>query len=283
MIFASDLDQTLIYSTRSMGLVNAEGSGVVMPAETKDGQVLSYFLTDMLPLLQAIAQEVHFIPVTTRTIEQYKRIELFRDHIAPTYAITSNGGNILVNGVQDEAWSLHIQKLIAASAAPAAEIKAIFDEVATSDWIHGARYCDELFYAYVIDRERMPTEQVSRAVERITALGWKVSVQGRKIYLVPNEVSKSAALLHLKQQLGATVVAASGDSLLDQCLLDAASHAIAPRHGELYRQEQREPGNRAYTFTTNSGIMASQQILDFVSTVMAELKTAAAFERKANV
>lgn len=145
MIFASDLDQTLIYSTRSMGLDGAEGSGLVMPAETKDGQVLSYFLTEMLPLLQAIAKEVHFIPVTTRTMEQYNRIELFREHIAPTYAVTSNGGNILVNGVRDEAWSMHIQKLIAASAAPAAEIQAIFDEVASSDWIHGARYCDELF------------------------------------------------------------------------------------------------------------------------------------------
>lgn len=29
---------------------------------------------------------------------------------------------------------------------------------------------------------------------------------------------------------------ASGDSLLDRCLLDYADYAIAPRHGELYRE-----------------------------------------------
>lgn len=52
----------------------------------------------------------YFIPVTTRTIEQFQRITLFQNEIIPEYAITSNGGNILHNGKQDVTWNKEIKK-----------------------------------------------------------------------------------------------------------------------------------------------------------------------------
>ena len=53
--------------------------------------------------LRALAADGLVVPATTRTIAQYHRIELpgspFR------YAVTSNGGNILVDSVPDPDWS----------------------------------------------------------------------------------------------------------------------------------------------------------------------------------
>ena len=49
------------------------------------------------------------VPTTTRTLEQYQRIDL---GIGPfPYALVCNGGVLLINGVPDEAWyqdSLHL-------------------------------------------------------------------------------------------------------------------------------------------------------------------------------
>ena len=65
------------------------------------------------------------------------------------------------------------------------------------------------------------------------ARGWRVSVQGRKVYAVPGPLTKSAAVRELADRLGAGTVLAAGDSLLDADLLEAADLGVMPPHGEL--------------------------------------------------
>ncbi|AJS60180.1 HAD family hydrolase [Paenibacillus sp. IHBB 10380] len=265
MIYASDLDQTLIYSTRSVGL--ALDSPLIMAAETVNGKITSYISIQACSILTTMAKEMEFIPVTTRTMEQYNRIELFREVIQPKYAITSNGGNILFDGIPDLEWNQFVHDDIVGKSASANEVKTLFDQIGNDDWILGERFCDELFFSIVINREKMPLDEVHQVSKEIRNLGWEVSVQGRKIYLVPISVSKSAALSHLQQRIGADIIVASGDSLLDRCLLDYATHPIAPKHGELYREELRFPGTMAYSFTSTSGVLAADEIMKFVSKV----------------
>lgn len=50
-----------------------------------------------------------FVPVTTRTVEQYQRIDL---GFLPNYALTCNGGVLLVNNREEDAWYRQSLELI---------------------------------------------------------------------------------------------------------------------------------------------------------------------------
>lgn len=64
---------------------------------------LSYMQESSYHLLQQM-DEKEFIPLTSRTIEQYQRISFFKDGRKPRYALLNNGGILLVNGKVDEKW-----------------------------------------------------------------------------------------------------------------------------------------------------------------------------------
>ncbi|MDN4604899.1 HAD family hydrolase [Paenibacillus sp. F6_3S_P_1C] len=262
MIYASDLDQTLIYSRRSMG-VSDDASGIV-PAEWIRGELSAFMSDEALNRLKALPEDIIFMPVTTRTVEQYRRIQIFQQDVIPAYAVTSNGGNVLIEGEVDQSWNDYVRSQLQQHSAEAVEVRQMFSDVLNSDWVAGERLCDELFFAFVIHRDRMPIEQVTEKIQALESLGWEASIQGRKLYLVPSGVNKRAAVEYVRHQIGNVPVIASGDSLLDRSLLDFADYAIAPRHGELYREKQRNPKLVPYRFTEKSGIFAADEILEYV-------------------
>ncbi|WP_240418252.1 HAD family hydrolase [Paenibacillus periandrae] len=259
MIFASDLDQTLIYSEASMGPLKPHEQTV--PIELYEERYISFMTKRAIQLLTEVTASMQFIPVTTRTVVQYERIFVFKDTVRPTYAITSNGGTILVNGQADEHWKQTVTAAVARSSAPAAHIKQYWDRIATPEWVLTEKYADELFYSLVIVRDKIPQLELDDFRAVIAELGWNLSIQGRKIYLVPAALSKGAAMLHLKERLGAAHVIAAGDSLLDESLLLAADEAIAPRHGELFKHYPKHPH---ITYTQLPGIYASEELLEKV-------------------
>ena len=61
--------------------------------EVYNGKEISFMTEKAIALLRELSEEMMFVPVTTRTVEQYNRVSLFREEIRPTYAITSNGGS----------------------------------------------------------------------------------------------------------------------------------------------------------------------------------------------
>ncbi|MNB72164.1 hypothetical protein D3C75_187480 [compost metagenome] len=234
MIYASDLDRTLIYSPAALGV--PENTPGLLPAESDGGRTLSYISAAALEALSGLPPEVVFIPVTTRTVAQYRRIELFRDLVIPEYAVTSNGGTILVNGAVDREWQAGMEAKVKAGSASAAEVRTIVLEALRQEWIASERWCDEFFFTFVVHRDLIPAETALALSDRLYGLGWRVSLQGRKLYAVPAAVSKSEAVLHISSRLGRRVMVASGDSLLDRSLLDIADCAIVPPHGEIYAQ-----------------------------------------------
>lgn len=265
MIYASDLDRTLIYSLNAMG-VPGDAPGLV-PAEIIDGQAVSYISQQALDMLKELAAKIVFMPVTTRTIAQYRRINLFQETVIPDYAITSNGGNILVRGVVDTQWRTAVGKLVERSSAPAEEAGRIVRSVVREEWITSERYCDELFYTFVVQRDALPLDEITRMAERLDGLGWKVSLQGRKLYAVPEAVNKSDAILHVRRTVHSEPMVASGDSLLDKSLLAAADYAIAPCHGEIFAEQQAGLVNLEYPFTKQSGVFAGDEIMQYVQTI----------------
>lgn len=265
MIYASDLDRTLIYSLNAIG-VPGDAPGLV-PAEVIDGRTVSYISQQALDMLKELAAKIVFMPVTTRTIAQYRRINLFQETVIPDYAVTSNGGNILVNGVVDQEWRAAVGRLVERGSVPAEEAGRIVRSVVRAEWITSERYCDELFYTFVVQRDSLPLDETTRMAERLDGLGWKVSLQGRKLYIVPEAVNKSDAILHVRRTVRSEPMVASGDSLLDKSLLAAADYAIAPCHGEIFAEQQAGLVNLEYPFTKQSGVFAGDEIMQYVQTI----------------
>ncbi|MBA9086247.1 hydroxymethylpyrimidine pyrophosphatase-like HAD family hydrolase [Fontibacillus solani] len=258
MIFASDLDKTLIYSKKSMRETLSEDE--LVPVEENGGTFTSFMTQSALSWLTLITQVASFIPVTTRTISQYRRVFQFSKNVNVKYAVTSNGGNILVDGEPDQEWCEHV-RLAVESSASREEIKMMYDEISSPEWALRGWLCDDLFYTMIIDPDKTPLEILEQFRSKLLAQGWVLSIQGRKVYLVPERITKGDALLYLKERIGATYIAASGDSLLDESLLKVANYAISPRHGELYALYG---DSHHYRFTESSGIRASEELLKWV-------------------
>jgi hydroxymethylpyrimidine pyrophosphatase-like HAD family hydrolase len=258
MIFASDLDQTLIYSARSKGEVEIEE---MVPVELYEGRYISYMTKPAIEKLQQLAGIARFVPVTTRIPEQFNRIFGIRESFRPEYVIVSNGGTILVNGQIDQDWQAFVRAAVKQHCAEHTEIASLFAKIASTHWVKSNDLCDDLFYSIVVERDHLPHEPLEELKQQLAPLGWSYSLQGRKIYLVPEKVSKGAAIQYVKEKLASTFVYAAGDSLLDESLLLAADYAISPSHGELGRFYEAHPHIQ---FTQAKGALASEELLDAI-------------------
>ena len=96
ILFHVDLDNTLIYSYRHpIGPKKRT-------AEIYQGREISFLTERTQELLRKLQPYVQIIPTTTRTAEQYARIELGIGKIP--YALVCNGGQLLIDGKSDDAW-----------------------------------------------------------------------------------------------------------------------------------------------------------------------------------
>ncbi|WP_424767598.1 HAD family hydrolase [Paenibacillus sp. sgz302251] len=258
MIFASDLDQTLIFSARSKGDIEIED---MIPVELHEGKHISYMTKPAMNKLKNLSDIMPFVPVTTRVPKQFDRIFGIKEQLQPEYVIVSNGGTILQNGRIDQEWHGFVREAVKQHCAENTEIASLFGKIASSHWVKSTDLCDELFFSIVVDRDQLPIDALGELKLKLASLGWSYSLQGRKIYLVPEKVSKGAAIQYVKEKLGSGFVYAAGDSLLDESLLLAADYAISPVHGELGRAYSAHPHIR---FTTARGALASEELLDSI-------------------
>lgn len=232
VLFASDLDRTLIYSAAALGLTTPDAQAPrLLCVEVYESRPLSYLTEYAAKTLVEVAARTVFVPTTTRTREQYGRIHL--PGPPPRYAVCANGGHLLVDGESDRAWQREVTRRLASDCAPLAEIRAHLRRSADESWLLKERVAEDLFAYLVVDRERLPPHWVKELAAWAEPRGWTVSLQGRKIYAVPVPLTKSAAVAEVARRAEADVVAAAGDSLLDADLLLAADRGWRPGHGEL--------------------------------------------------
>ncbi|MET8711735.1 HAD family hydrolase [Streptomyces sp. NPDC004735] len=231
-LVASDLDRTLIYSAAALQLTMPDDwAPRLLCVEVYDRAPLCYMTETAAALLGELARTTVFVPTTTRTREQYGRIHL--PGPAPRYAICANGGHILVDGVSDPDWQQHVTGRISGECASLAEVRAHLQAASDPSWLLKERVAEDLFAYLVVDRAALPESWVKELTAWADPKGWSVSLQGRKIYVVPKPLTKSAAMHEVARRTGATRTLAAGDSLLDADLLLAADRAWRPGHGEL--------------------------------------------------
>ncbi|MGY1652164.1 hypothetical protein [Geodermatophilus sp. SYSU D01119] len=253
-VAAVDLDRTLIYSASAAG--TTEGLQVV---EHLDGAPLSHATPASWELLAELSRRAVLVPVTTRTEAQYGRVRL---PVVPRYALCGNGGVLLADGVRDPGWDAWAAAT-AAEAAPLPELLAPLEAVAGEPWVRTVRSAEGLFgYLVAHTRDGIPEDWLAATTDAATAAGATLSVQGRKVYVVPAGLSKAAGLLRLRRLLAgegpAPRLLCAGDSLLDAPMLLAADAAVRPAHGELH--EQGWTGARV-AVTGATGAAAGEEIV----------------------
>ena len=252
---ATDLDRTLIYSRAARELGADDPAAVCV--EVYDGEQISFMSSAAARAFAPLTAREVVVPVTTRVIEQYGRVRL--PGAPPAYAIVANGGELLVDGNPDRAWRREVARRLTASV-PLDEVWRHIGRQCRPEFTDKLRDADGLFCYAVVQPARLPDGFVAELTAWAHERGWRTSVQGRKLYWVPEQLRKSAAVREVADRVGAATVLAAGDSLLDIDLLLAADRGIRPRHGELHEQGWTAP---TVTTTVASGIAAGAEIVEW--------------------
>lgn len=262
ILFTADLDRTLIYSTRMMRKYPVVGE--VLAIEHKGDEVVSLMSRRSMELLHQVNVNHHFVPVTTRSIDQYERIQLFQQSIQPKYAITSNGGTLFVNGTPDAEWGKLIREKIVLTALPNEEMLQAFARIRHGEWVERERCMDGLFYLFYVDEARIPHAELAAFEKELFALGWRMFLQGRKLYVLPTCLNKAAAVAYLQESVDYDVHIAAGDSIMDYDMLIQADIGYSPRHGELFKLQ----GNDAkITWLNEQGATSAEELISNLLTM----------------
>ena len=215
IVFYADLDNTLIYSYKHE--IGPERIGV----EVYQGRTISFMTPYTYQWLGRIREQTLFVPVTTRTREQYERINLGS---RPAYALVCNGGILLEQGHEDAAWYAESRRL----AEDAADALRLGEEYMTKDphRIFEVRNVRGLF---LFTKSAQPRETRRRLRERLDS-SVEVFRNGEKVYVVPLHLNKGMACRRFRQRLGEETVCtlAAGDSGFDIPMLQAADRFMAP-------------------------------------------------------
>jgi predicted mannosyl-3-phosphoglycerate phosphatase (HAD superfamily) len=206
------LDNTLIYSYKA-----AKAGDICV--EVKDGKDLSFMPPEAYTLLKEVASNMMLVPVTTRSLEQYRRINL---GVQPKYAVVAHGAVLLVDGQIDEAWAAESKALISAPLPVLTE----------SEWIYDIRYVDNYF---LFAKSPQPGEAVERLITMIYTECFDACFVHNKVYVFPKSLTKGIAIKRLRERLQPDAVISAGDSMLDVPMLTAADIAIAPASLEFQR------------------------------------------------
>jgi hydroxymethylpyrimidine pyrophosphatase-like HAD family hydrolase len=255
-VIAIDLDRTLIYSTAALGLTMPDAlAPPLMVAEVYQGRPLSFMTDRAARELRALAQAAVVVPTTTRSRVQFERVRL--PGVRSVYAVTSNGAKLLINGVPDQDWAVNVRSALAGSA-PLETVKHYLDRHAVGPWVLKRRSAEHVFCYLVVDRAEVPGGFLQDLAGWAAQQGWRTSVQGRKVYCVPDRLTKSAAVAEIVRRVGTGGYLAAGDSLLDAELLDEASAGVRPGHGELAEIGWTRPHIEV---TVATGVLAGEEVV----------------------
>ncbi|GLC90283.1 HAD family hydrolase [Lysinibacillus piscis] len=260
LLFTSDLDRTLIYSNRMFHRYPPATNTIVV--EYKEQAPLSMMTEATIPLLQQVRQCTQFVPVTTRARHLYERIGLMKE-LQPTFAITSNGGTILIDGQPDATWEKLLRQRIEDSAISHAAMEKQFQAFQSSRWLQRSEYVDYLFAVHYIDREALQLDELQTITQQLAEQGWYVLLHGRKLYIMPHVLTKEAAVTYLKEQFGTyNLHVAAGDSILDYGMMAIADIAYTPHHGDV--QEMQQCSLPHTTYSRKSGEAFTKELLEAV-------------------
>lgn len=219
VLFASDLDNTLLFSHRH----RMETDQCV---ELLEGKEQGFCTRHSLELLAQVREKTLFIPVTTRSVAQYQRIR-WPDACRPRCAAAANGGILLVDGGEDLAWSARTREL---TAPWQGELLALQARLPEAPVLRRYRMVDGLYLFAACD-----SGEDAQAGGQFFAgqTGLDIQVSGRKVYFFPPPLSKGEAIRRLRERFRPDKTVCAGDSVIDIPMLRAGDVAILPERALL--------------------------------------------------
>jgi hydroxymethylpyrimidine pyrophosphatase-like HAD family hydrolase len=249
---ATDLDGTVLFSERAMG---ADPPARLRAVDADGSRTYAYMTETAATAWADLAHDGALVPVTTRSVPQYHRLRL--PGRPPKVAVVCNGARILVDGESDPVWEAAVRRGL--DAAPFAAVWARALAWREERGFAALRAVEDFFgYLVAARREEWLPGFAREVAAWCGARGWRASLQGRKLYLLPATLDKAPAVAEVAARLGAQRVVAGGDSLLDERMLRSADAAIRPAHGELHVTGFTAPNCRT---TAGSGAAAGDEIL----------------------
>lgn len=215
IVFNADLDNTLIYSYKHD--IGAAKRNV----ELYQGREISFLTDKSYELLTKVNEKLLFVPTSTRTIEQYQRINLGIGDIK--YALVCNGGLLLKDGKSDAAWYQESRRIIRESEDQLEKAHRLLE--ADSRRTFELRFIENLF---LFTKCRYPERVVVELKKMLDVSKVDVFHNGTKLYVVPCTLSKGNAVRRFQRYIGAEQILAAGDSEFDISMLQAADCGFAP-------------------------------------------------------
>lgn len=189
--------------------------------ERYQGREQSFMTERTYELLKKVSEQVLIVPTTTRTREQYERIDF--GVAGFPYVLVCNGGVLLVDGKEDESWYRESLAFAAKSQKEMEKAKVLMDR--DSNRILELRYIKELF---LFTKSGKPERSAALLKKELDLSLVDVFCNGGKVYVVPRELNKGAGVHRLRKKLNAEIVIAAGDSGFDIPMLEYADYSIAP-------------------------------------------------------
>lgn len=213
--FFSDLDNTLIYSHRRALFENK-----ILVEKLNDRE--QSFMTSLSYDFFSIQSNVNLIPVTTRTIKQYKRLSAIMEKFNCYRALVCNGGVLLEYGEINQPWLEETKELIEPEREEMIKAEELIKSMCPEAILHNEEGI--LIYAKVAE----PQIIVSNLCEMLDISKVNVFSDDRKVYCTPYLNSKGNAVKRYSKKYGCVVDVAAGDSVVDLTMLSMAKKSIAP-------------------------------------------------------
>ena len=213
-VVLTDIDGTIIHSARFY----ADGDILVESSGTHKG----YMGPSVARVIESIANVATVIPVTSRSIDQYLRIN-WPAGTKPVVAIVTNGANLVVSDlggtrvvplVEDVNQGFWRQ-----------ELDATKGRIGAYSCVRSARIVDDSYVLAILDGTSLTQEHPSCLD---VDSSFSVFREGKKVYCFPPHVNKSLAVAYLRKTRPNALIIAAGDSLNDIAMLMAADYAFAP-------------------------------------------------------
>jgi len=214
-ILCTDLDNTIIYSYKH------DIGNEKMNVELYKEREISFISNHTFELLKKVKEEFLVIPTSTRTIEQYERINLKIGTFK--YALVCNGSVLLVDGKKDKDWYEESLRLAKPSNL---EVKKALEYLENDKRrTFELRHIEDLFVFTKCDEAETVVNELRKYLDKNLV---NVFNNKEKVYVLPTSLSKGKAIERLRKYLKAEFIIAAGDSEFDISMVEAADVGLVP-------------------------------------------------------
>lgn len=214
-ILCTDLDNTIIYSYKH------DIGNEKMNVELYKEREISFISNHTYELLKKVNEEFLIIPTSTRTIEQYERIDLKIGTFK--YALVCNGSVLLVDGKKDKDWYKESLRLAKPSNL---EVKKALEYLENDKRrTFELRHIEDLFVFTKCYKSETVVNELREYLDKNLV---NVFNNKEKVYVLPTLLSKGKAIERLRKYLKAEFIIAAGDSEFDISMVEAANVGLVP-------------------------------------------------------